>query len=165
MLLGAIFTPDTDPHHNEMCDMLFEPFTIHPAKLLAKPYAGRTTTDPQATVYAGCSALSASMVVSAVAAGGRSICSLTLIVKYSEQRRGSPDKDAVRPHPTLSVYMDALLTTFSYSALLTWDYGHIEQFMYRLTSRLYSRRPHDQSPTPPNHHRTTLLESSLSKSI
>jgi hypothetical protein len=63
--------------------ILLEPFKINPAKLLAKPCTSRTTTSPQATVYAGCSALSASMVVSAVAAGGRSICSLTLIVRYS----------------------------------------------------------------------------------
>jgi hypothetical protein len=40
---------------------------------------------PQATVYGGCSALSASMVVSAVAAGGRSICSVLTRLSSSRE--------------------------------------------------------------------------------
>jgi hypothetical protein len=86
---------------------LLEPIKNDTAQELAKPCTGGTTLEPQATVYAGCSALSASMVVSAVAAGGRSICSLTLIVRHSQQQRGSLNSDAVGPHPTLSEHMRA----------------------------------------------------------
>lgn len=45
---------------------------LHLAMTLAKPCAIRVAHKPQATVYGGCSVLSASMVVSAVAAGGSS---------------------------------------------------------------------------------------------
>jgi hypothetical protein len=111
---------------------------LHLAMTLAKPCAIRVAHKPQATVYGGCSALSASMVVSAVAAGGRSICSLTLIARHGEEQYESHDNHAVGPQIVLSEHVNDCLMQCSVYLRRS---RHGEQTRYGPVHRPYWLRP------------------------